>query len=152
MRRPADHRAVAGHEFAGAHEQFVARLDLDRFDVVHLSLHHPVRRARRVGFQRFHRARGPRHRIRIERLAARLHEHYHQSGQRLPQQDGAGDGQHRHHVGRKLTSQHAGKGAPGHRNAGQDQTREPDAVTPGIGVYHERRHGAHDKETESGRW
>ena len=150
MRRAAQHGSIAGHQLTRAHEKVIARHDLGGTNVVHLPLHHAVCGARCIGLQRGHGTRGAGHRIRIECLAARLHEHHDQSRQRLSQQHRSCDGQHGHHVGGELTTQQAAEGAPHYGDAGEQQSGKPYPVPPGIGADRERRNRSRHQEGEGG--
>ena len=131
MRGAFNHRAVAGHELTGTHQQLVTRCDLGRSDIHDVSIDDAVGESGCVSFKRLHRAAGARDRVRFQCFTTGLHEHDHQTGERLAQCNCTNNGEHGDNIGREIAAQHLTKGAPRHRHPADDKAHEPDAVTPG---------------------
>ncbi len=100
MRAPAEHDPVARHHLAGPDQELVAPADRVGRDIVGLTgRRDPVRGPRGRRLQLPHRLGRAALGVALERLAAGLHEHDDESGERLASRSGRDDGEHRHQVG-----------------------------------------------------
>ena len=110
-----------------------------------------MRHTRRRAFQLTHRIGGAAFGVGVEQLAAGLHEHNDEAGNRLAQYDGRDDREHRHDIGRKVTAEQAAQRFPGDGCSREHQRQQPDAVRergvedPNHGSHHE---GGEDRQRQ----
>ena len=116
--RPASTTPSQGTSSPGPDEELVAHRHRLGLDVLGRPAAHPVGQPRRRRLQLADRLRRAPLGVALERLAAGLHQHDDEAGERLAEEQRGDDGEHRHEVRREASRGHA-RAACARRPAGR---------------------------------
>ena len=125
-----DHRAVHRHQVAGPQQQEIAGPDLAHRNLLHRIAPDAPADLGRPREQRLERVRRAAHRVALERLPSRLHEHDDHAGEVLADQDCGDDGERGDDVRGEAAAQDATDGLDDEGRAAGNERREEDRFGP----------------------
>jgi hypothetical protein len=125
------HHGIAGQQLARTQQQLVARIHLLRRDILDLTSYHLMGDSRGRGLELPNRIGRPTFGVALERLATGLHEDDDEAGQRLVQQEGCDNGEHRHQIGSEAPGKDSANGLPDDGKTTENQARGPEESRPG---------------------